>query len=231
MPDLREAQHGELAGGEPPLEQLELGALDLPVADVRLDAVALCERSGELAQAPDALGEHDHLLLGGHAGERLCGDPAQQRQAVAAAAHRLLHEALADERLGERGLGVRQRLGVDRGVHVHPDVAQHDALDAGELGERPLEQLAAGLERLELAQDLEQPPVRFAAALADRVEQLGERGVGVERERLRGAHLRHPGLHVLAGDPDQVRAVVDAQPVGVDLVHQIAGLAGVQSLA
>jgi hypothetical protein len=44
---------------------------------VRLDAVALGERSGELAQAPDALGEHDHLLFGGDAGERLCGDPAQ----------------------------------------------------------------------------------------------------------------------------------------------------------
>ena len=116
MPDLGEAEHGELAGGEPSLEQLELGALDLPVADVRLDAVARTERSGELAQAPDALGEHDHLLLCGHAGEGLCGDPAQQRQPVAAAAYSLGHEALADECLGERGLGVRQRLGVDRRV-------------------------------------------------------------------------------------------------------------------
>ena len=115
--------------------------------------------------------------------------------------HRLVHEALADECLGERGFGVRQRLGVDRGVDIRADVSQHDALDARELGECPLEQLAAGLECLEFAQDLEQPPVRLAAAFADRVKQLGERGVGVERERLRGAHLRHPGLHVLAGDP------------------------------
>ena len=37
--------------------------LDRAVGDVRLHAVALGERAGELAQAPDALGEHDHLLL------------------------------------------------------------------------------------------------------------------------------------------------------------------------
>ena len=93
---------------------------------------------GELAQAADALGEHDHLLLAGDAGDRLRGDAAQQRQAVAAAAHRLGHEALADERLGERGLGVRERLGVDGGVDEHADVAEHDALGAGELGQRLL---------------------------------------------------------------------------------------------
>ena len=63
---------------------------------------------------------------------------------------------------------------------------------------------------LELAQDPEQPPVRLLAAAADRVEQLGQRGVGVERERLRGPDLGHPRLHVAAGDPDEVRAVVDA---------------------
>ena len=34
----------------------------------------------------------------------------------------------------------------------------------------------------------------------------------------------------MAGDADEVRAVVDAQPVGVDLVHQVAGLARVQPL-
>ena len=54
---------------------------DLSVADVRLDAVALAQRAGELAQAPDPLGEHDHLLLAGDPGERLRGD----RRAAAAA--------------------------------------------------------------------------------------------------------------------------------------------------
>jgi hypothetical protein len=38
------------------LEQLELGALDLPVADVRLEPLALSQSLRELAQAPDALG-------------------------------------------------------------------------------------------------------------------------------------------------------------------------------
>ena len=66
--------------------------------------------------------------------------------------------------------------------------------------------------------------------MADRVEQLGERRVGVERERLRGSDLRHPRLHVAAGDAHQVRAVVDPQAVGVDLVHQVTGLAGVEPL-
>jgi len=55
--------------------------------------------------------------------------------------------------------------------------------------------------------------------------------VGLEREWLGGADLGHPGLHVLAGDAHEVRAVVDAQAVGVDLVHQVAGLARVQPLA
>ena len=82
---------------------------------------------------------------------------------------------------------------------------------------------------LELAQHLEQPPVGLPAAAADRVEQLVKRGVGVERERLRGPDLGHPRLHVAAGDADEVRAVVDPQPVGVDLVHQVAGLAGVRA--
>ena len=89
---------------------------------------------------------------------------------------------------------------------------------------------ASGLERLELAQHLEQPPVGLAPALADRVEQLRQGGVGVERERLRGPDLGHPGLHVPSGDADEVRTVVDAQAVGVDLVHQVAGLARVQPL-
>ena len=180
--DPGEAQHGELAAGEAVLERLEFVRLDLAVGDVRLHAVAFDEGAGELAQAPDALGEHDHLLLRGDAGERLRGDPAQQRQAVAAAAHRLGDEPLADQRLGERRLRVRQRLRVNPGVHVDAHVAEHDALRSGELGERLLEQLAAGLERLELAEDLEQPAVGLASALADRVEQLLERGVGVDRQ-------------------------------------------------
>ena len=77
---------------------------------------------------------------------------------------------------------------------------------------------------------LEQPPVGLAAAVADRVEQLGQRGVAVERDRLGGPDLRHPLLHVLAGDAHEVRPVVDAQAVRVDLVHQVAGLARVQPL-
>ena len=113
------------------LERLEFGWLDLTVGDVRLNSVAFGEGVGKLAQAPDALGEHDHLLLGGDAGERLRGDPAKQRQAVAAAAHRLRDETLADQRLGERSLRVRQRCGVDAGVHVDADVSEHDALCSG----------------------------------------------------------------------------------------------------
>jgi hypothetical protein len=138
---------------------------------------------------------------------------------------------LAAERLGERGLGVREGLGVDGGVDVDADVAEHDALDARELGERLLVDGAAGVEVAQLAQQLEQAPVGLAAAVADRLEQLGERGVGFERERLRGADLGHPGVHVLAGDAHEVRAVVDAQAVGVELVEQIAGLARVQPFA
>ena len=174
-------------------------AVDTAVGDVRLDAVPLAQRARELAQAPHALAEHDHLLLAGHPGERLGGDAAQQRQPVPSPAHRLGHEPLADERGRERGLRVGQRLGVDARVDEHADVAEHDSLGAGELGERLPVQLAAGLERLELAQDLEQPPVGLPAAAADRVEQLGERRVGVERERLRGPDLGHPRLHVARG--------------------------------
>ena len=84
---------------------------------------------------------------------------------------------------------------------------------------------------MQLAQELEQPPVGVAAAVADGVEQLGERRVGLERERLGGPDLGHPGLHVLAGDAHQVRAVVDAQAVRVELVEQVAGLARVEPLA
>ena len=190
LADPGEAQHRELAAGEGVLERLEVVWLDLAVGDVRLHAVALDERAGELAQAPDALGEHDHLLFRGDAGERLRGDPAQQRQAVAAAAHRVGDEALADQRFGERRLRVRERLRVNAGVHVDADVAEHDALCSGELGERLLEQLAAGLERPELAEHLEQSAVGLASALADRVEQLLERGVGVDRQRFGGPDLR-----------------------------------------
>ena len=86
------------------LSCLEVGRVGGAVADVGLDAVALAQRAGELAQAAHALGEHDHLLLAGDAGDRLRGDAAQQRQPVAAAAHRLADEALAGERRGERGL-------------------------------------------------------------------------------------------------------------------------------
>ena len=164
------------------------------------------------------------------AGERLGGDAAQQRQTVPATAYGLGDEALADQRSCERGLRVGQRLGVDARVDEHADVAQHDALGAGELGERLLVQLASGFERLELSQHPEQPPIGLLAATADRLEQLRQRRVGVERERLRRADLGHPGLHVGAGDPDEVWAVVDPEPVGVDLVHQVAGLARVEPL-
>jgi hypothetical protein len=49
VPDLREAQHGKLAGAEALLERLELAARERAVADVRLDAVTLAQRGGELA--------------------------------------------------------------------------------------------------------------------------------------------------------------------------------------
>ena len=76
----------------------------LTVGDVRLDAVALAQRLGELTQAPHALGEHQHLVLAGDPGKGLRDDPAQQRQPVPTAAHRPLHEPLAHQRLGQRGL-------------------------------------------------------------------------------------------------------------------------------
>jgi hypothetical protein len=226
----REAQDLELAGGERPLERLELARVDAPVGHVRLDPVAIGERPGELAQAPHPLAEHDHLLLGGHPGERLGGHAAQQRQPVPTTTHSFLHQPLADERGRERRLRVRQRLPVNRRVDEHADVSQHDSLRAGELGQRVPIQLDSGFEGLELAEDLEQPPVGLASAMADGVEQLLQGWVGVERERLRRPNLGHPRLHVAAGDADEVRSVVDAKAVGVDLVHQVAGLAGVEPL-
>ena len=126
--DSGQAQDRELAAGEPVLQCLEFVRLDPAVGDVRLHPVTFGECAGELAQAPDALGEHDHLLLCGDAGERLRGYPAQQGQAVAAAAHRVGDDTLADQRLGERRLRMRQRLGVDAGIDVHPDIAEHDPL-------------------------------------------------------------------------------------------------------
>ncbi len=104
VPDPRETRHRELAGGEAPLKRLELQRGDGAVGDVRLDAVALAQRARELAQAPDALGQRDHLLLGRHPGERLGGHAAQQRQPVSPAAARLRDEALADQRGRECGL-------------------------------------------------------------------------------------------------------------------------------
>ena len=74
----------------------------------------------------------------GDAGERLRGHAAQQRQPVPSPTDRVGHEPLADERGRERGLRVGQRLGVDARVDEHADVAEHDALGAGELGERLL---------------------------------------------------------------------------------------------
>ena len=103
-----------------------------------------------------------------------------------------------------------QRLGVDARVDEDADVAEDDSLCAGELGKRLPVEVGPCLERLELAQDLKQPPVGLPPAMADRVEQVGERWVGVERERLRRPHLWHPSLHVAARDPDEVGPVVDA---------------------
>jgi hypothetical protein len=45
--------------------------------------------------------------------------------------------------------------GVDAGVQEHADVAEHHSLGAGEFRQRLLVERAAGLERLELAEDLE----------------------------------------------------------------------------
>ena len=185
-------------------------SVDAAVSDVRLDSVPLVQRAGELAQTPHALAEHDHLLLAGHTGERLGGHAAQQRQPIPSAPDRLGDKALAHERGRERCLRVRQRLRVDARVDEHADVPEHDSLSAGELGQRPPVQVAPCLERLELPQDLEQSPVGLPPALADRVEQLLQRRVGVERQRLRGPYLWHPSLHVAARDPDEVRPVVDA---------------------
>src|SRR3954449_4054728 len=101
--DGAEAEDGELAGLERVLEALEGGRVHRAVGDVRLDAVALAQRSRELAQAVDALGEHEHLLVAGDGGDRLGADAAQQRQPVAAPAHRLADEPLLGQRLGQRG--------------------------------------------------------------------------------------------------------------------------------
>src|SRR3954451_3935968 len=128
--DGAEAEDGELAGLEGVLEALERGRVDRAVGDVGLDAVALAQRSRELAQAVDALGEHEHLPVARDRGDRLGGDAAQQGQAVAATAHCLADEALLGERLGERGAAVGQRLGVDGGVDEHIDIRKHDGLRA-----------------------------------------------------------------------------------------------------
>ena len=193
--------------------------------------MAFAQGAGELAQAAYAFGEDEDLFLAGDAGECLGGDAAQQRQAVAAAAHRLGDESLAAECLGERGLGVRERLGVDGRVDVDADVAEHDALDAGDFGQRRLVDRAAGVEVAQLAQQLEQAAVGLAAAAADRFQQLGQGAVGFEREWLGGSHFGHPGLHVLAGDAHEVGAVVDPEAVGVEFVEQVAGLARVEPFA
>ena len=71
---------------------------DVAVGDVGLDAVTFAEGAGELAQAPHSLAEHDHLLLGRHAGERLGSDAAQERQPVPSPTDRVGHETLADQR-------------------------------------------------------------------------------------------------------------------------------------
>src|SRR5215216_2284586 len=128
--DRAEAEHRKLASLEGAFEPPERDLVDRAVGDVRLDAVALAQRAGELAQAVDALREHEDLLLAGDAGDRLGGDAAQQRQAVAAAPHGFGNQALLDERLRERGAAARQRLRVDGGVDEHVDVAQHDRLRA-----------------------------------------------------------------------------------------------------
>src|SRR3954452_17272392 len=67
VPDLAQAQDRELAGAERGLHRLEALARERPVADVRLDGVALAQRGGELVQAADALGEDEHLLFAGDA--------------------------------------------------------------------------------------------------------------------------------------------------------------------
>src|SRR3954451_6057767 len=72
-----EAEDGELAGLEGALEALERGGVDGAVGDVGLDAVALAQGARELAQAVDALGEHEHLLVTGDGGDRLGADAAQ----------------------------------------------------------------------------------------------------------------------------------------------------------
>jgi hypothetical protein len=74
--DRAEAEHWELAGLEGALEPPEGDLVDRAVGDVGLDAVALAQGVGELAQAVDALGEHEDLLLAGDAGDRLRRDAA-----------------------------------------------------------------------------------------------------------------------------------------------------------
>ena len=82
--------------------------------------MAVGERGGELAQAPDPLAEHDHLLLAGNPGERLGGDTAQQRQAAPSPARRVGDEPLTRGCGRARGLRVRERHRVDRRVDEHP---------------------------------------------------------------------------------------------------------------
>ena len=124
-------------------------------------------------------------------------------------------EALAHERGRERGLRVGQGLRVDARVDEDADISQDDSLCAGELGECLSVEIGPRFERLQLAEDPEQPPVRLLPSAADRVAStLGEGGIGVERERLGRTDLGHPGLHVAPRDPHEVRAVVDPKAMG-----------------
>ncbi|MGO9977542.1 MAG: hypothetical protein ACLP01_33065 [Solirubrobacteraceae bacterium] len=52
---------------------------------------------------------------------------------------------------------------------------------------------------------LEQPALGLLPAAVDRLQQFAQRGVGVQGEWLRRAHLGHPRLHVAACDPDEMR--------------------------
>ena len=144
--DPRQAQHGELAGGEAPLELLELGGADRAVGDVRLHAVALASvwaswrrhqtRSANTITCSSAATPASVCAVI----PRSSGSPSPPPR-IASATSPWRTSALASAACEWVSVS-----GSTLASTIDAHVAQHDALGSGELGERLLEQLAAGLE-------------------------------------------------------------------------------------